>query len=82
MYSDIRYILVENEKVRNQVQLLLSNRNADINQIVILTKQEVLGDIVGNNHNEELPIIKHNSFSVSDLAKKVAEEYFNKNRRR
>lgn len=82
MYSDIRYILVENEKGRKQVQLLLSNRNADINQIVILTKQEVLGDIVGNNHNEELPIIMHNSFSVSDLAKKVAEDYFNKNRGR
>lgn len=77
LYSDIRYILVENEKGRNQVQVLLSNRDADINQIVILTKQEVLGDIVGNNHNEELPMIAHNSFSVSDIAKKVAEEYFN-----
>ena len=64
------------------ISYLLSKHGADINQIVILTKQEVLGDIVGNNHNEELPIIKHNSFSVSDLAKKVAEEYFNKNRRR
>lgn len=46
--------------------------------MVILTKQEVLGDIVGNNHNEELPKIKIGYSNISDLAKIVGSEYFDK----
>lgn len=77
-YSDICYLLVENEKGRKDVQTLLRNLGVDITQMVILTKQEVLGDIVGNNHNEELPKIKIGYSNISDLAKIVGSEYFDK----
>lgn len=77
-YFDICYILVENEKGRKDIQTLLSNLGSDITKLIILTKQEVLGDIVGNNHNEELPKNKIEYLKISDLAKKVGSEYFDK----
>ena len=56
----------------------MSNLGTDITKLIILTKQEVLGDIVGNNHNEELPKNKIEYLKISDLAKKVGSEYFDK----
>ena len=52
-FSDVKYIIVGNENNRKEVQGVLAKQTEDCSHIVILTKQQVLGDIVGNNHNEE-----------------------------
>lgn len=76
-YDDIRYLLVENDKGRKELQTLLSKESVDYSQFVIFTKLEVLGDIVGNNHNEEIPCISSN-INVAELALKLGADYFKK----
>lgn len=76
-YDDIRYLLVENNQSRKELQMLLDKEGADYSKFVILTKHEILGDIVGNNHNEEIPRITSN-ISVAELALKLGAEYFKK----
>ena len=75
-FSDVKYIIVGNENNRKEVQGVLAKQTEDCSHIVILTKQQVLGDIVGNNHNEELPMLKIEPIKTSELALKIGKEFF------
>lgn len=77
-YTDLKYVIVESEQNRIEVQRFFQRQNVDFSHIVILTKSQILEDIVGDNHNEELPEIKIGYSKISDLAKKVGSEYFDK----
>ena len=59
-----------------EVQGVLAKQTEDCSHIVILTKQQVLGDIVGNNHNEELPMLNIEPIKTSELALKIGKEFF------
>lgn len=79
--QDVRYIIVGNENNRKEVQKMLNKQKVDYSHIVILTKMQVLGDILGNNHNLELPPnnigIRTN---IIKLAKQVNEMYLKENK--
>ena len=77
-FSDVKYIIVGNENNRKEVQGVLAKQTEDCSHIVILTKQQVLGDIVGNNHNEELPMLNIEPIKTSELALKIGKEFFKK----
>ena len=82
-YADVKYIIVDKESNRSEIQALFDKIEVEYSHIVILTKEEVLGDIVGSNHNvvlnNEDGVVK--SPNIKDLALKVAEEYI-KNKKR
>lgn len=75
-FSDVKYIIIGNENNRKEVQGVLAKQTEDCSHIVILTKQQVLGDIVGNNHNEELPMLNIEPIKTSELALKIGKEFF------
>lgn len=52
--------------------------DSEINEKYLKGDVRILEDIVGDNHNEELPEIKIGYSKISDLAKKVGSEYFDK----
>lgn len=82
-YADVKYIIVDKDSNRSEIQALFDKIEVEYSHIVILTKEEVLGDIVGSNHNvvlnNEVGVVK--SPNIKDLALKVAEEYI-KNKKR
>lgn len=75
-YDDVKYIIVDKESNRSEIQDLFDKIGVEYAHIVILTKEEVLGDIVGSNHNVVLNngIGDVKSPNIKDLALKVAEE--------
>lgn len=83
-YADVKYIIVDKENNRSEIQALFGKLGVEYAHIVILTKEEVLGDIVGSNHNvvlnNEVGVVKYPN--IKDLALKVAEEYYKKNKKK
>ena len=67
-YTDLKYVIVESEQNRNEVIGFFQKQHVDFSHIVILTKSQILEDIVGDNHNVELPKVDKPKVSVAQLA--------------
>lgn len=67
-YTDLKYVIVESEQNRNEVIGFFQKQHVDFSHIVILTKSQILEDIVGDNHNVELPKVDKPKASVAQLA--------------
>ena len=67
-YTDLKYVIVESEQNRIEVQRFFQRQNVDSSHIVILTKSQILEDIVGDNHNVELPKIDKPKVNVAQMA--------------
>lgn len=60
--------IVESEQNRNEVIGFFQKQHVDFSHIVILTKSQILEDIVGDNHNVELPKIDKPKVNVAEMA--------------
>lgn len=67
-YTDLKYVIVESEQNRIEVQRFFQRQNVDFSHIVILIKSQILEDIVGDNHNVELPKIDKPKVNVAQMA--------------
>lgn len=67
-YTDLKYIIVDSDSNRKEVQDFFQKQYVDYSHIVLLTKTQILEDIVGENHNVELPRIDKPKVNVSQLA--------------
>lgn len=64
----MKYVIVESEQNRIEVIGFFQKQHVDFSHIVILTKSQILEDIVGDNHNVELPKVDKPKVSVAQLA--------------
>ena len=67
-YSDLKYVIVESDQNRKVVQGFFQKQHVDYSYITILTKSQILEDIVGENHNVELPKLDKPKVGVAQLA--------------
>lgn len=67
-YTDLKYVIVESEQNRIEVQRFFQRQNVDFSHIVILTQTQILEDIVGDNHNVELPKLVKPKVNVAQMA--------------
>lgn len=72
-YTDVKYIIVDSDKNRKEIQDFFQNQEVDFSHIVILTKSQILEDIVGENHNVELSQVGKPKVSVAQLALEIGK---------
>lgn len=75
-YEDVKFIVVESEKNRGEVIRFFKRHQVDDSHITILTKNQILEDIIGINHNKTLitPIPLLGQKSVEELALELEKE--------
>lgn len=74
-YTDLKYIIVDSDNNRTEVQDFFQKQQIDFSHIVILTKTQILEDIVGENHNVELPQLEKPKVSVAQLALELGKAW-------
>lgn len=76
--EDIMYIVTNTTKNLSEAKRILLKNGGEIEHIVFLTKQQILEDVIGSNHNEEDVNIEQKQIddllnSISQVSQKILE---------
>ncbi len=77
-YEDIKYIIVDKENNKDEIVNFFNHKQVDVSHITLLSKSQVIEDIIGDNHNElfiDAMLLKSQK-SVADLALELGREWF------